>query len=453
MKKSEELSRSERKRRMKTLLSKSKILKQELLNQSMENDLIQSKRPYTNIKLVNKILTVVMQDGSIVSKEDSSIEEYKNVMNCNTAEQIVDLIYTKKHKDKQEEKKKSEYLRKGLDYLIQIGEIEERDNSLYFKGINRSIPELLAKKLGVLAQSLLVLHDENLSISMLTRNKDYLALKRFFIWTCLNPRAEVADMLYDFLVRNSMKITRQGLFVALRNVVTVSTKPELIKFISHVYHKVKLGWKKNPSKYTVYKKLEGEYGVTEKSVSDKKDSFGIGNLQELYNNLSNMEENRYTDNYTKTFDIRIGKLVSMKPEECSWSTKDCAEAGLHFAGNTNPYVLCGDTTVLVLINPMKVVGIGTEKGRCYEYLPFMITTTDEANEIMKNESFDFTRLDEKYAIEELSKLKTKAKNGFAKEAKKHEFNIPTISSSELNHIVDYMKQMSEKIKNRVVDIE
>jgi hypothetical protein len=143
----------------------------------------------------------------------------------------------------------------------------------------------------------------------------------------------------------------------------------------------------------------------------------------------------------------------MPKEDCNWSTQDCATAGLHFAGYTAPYVLCGDTTVMTLHNPMKVVGIGTEKGRCWEYLPFMLTTVAEADQIMNDRSFDFLQLDEQYAIRELESLAEKAKEGFATEAKKHEFNMPSISAAEINAIVLNLTEMKAKITNRVNTIK
>ena len=178
----------------------------------------------------------------------------------------------------------------------------------------------------------------------------------------------------------------------------------------------------------------------------------IGNLTELYLDLPNRAENRFTDNWTRTFDIRIGQVVSMPSENCNWSTQDCATAGLHFAGHTAPYVLCGDVTVFTLHNPMKVVGIGTEKGRCWEYLPFMTTSVDEANEIMNDKDFDFLELDEAYAIRELENLAEKAKEGFQTETSKHDFNLPSISVHEINNIVKSLDEMKSEISSRVSNI-
>jgi len=59
----------------------------------------------------------------------------------------------------------------------------------------------------------------------------------------------------------------------------------------------------------------------------------IGNLVELYLDLPNREENRFTDDWTKSFDIRIGQVTSMPKEECNWSTQDCAAAGLKYVAS------------------------------------------------------------------------------------------------------------------------
>jgi hypothetical protein len=338
----------------------------------------------------------------------------------------------------------------------------------------------------------------------LNKDDDYVALKNFFMWCCLNPRAEVAHELYRFLEDNSFRITRQGFVVALRNVVTLHGSPELVHFISNAYNKVKAVWKKNPAEYTVF--LEnGEY----KLVHDDKlfktiivhdttcpecDGNGgwhtdpweddgdwedcnvcngtgeveeyelhqrvyvdhgqkIGGLVELYLDLPNREENRFTDDWTKTFDIRIGQVTSMPKEDCNWSTQDCMAAGLHFTADQIHYVECGDQSVIVLINPMKVVGIGQHKGRCYEYLPIMTVPREEATRILHDGQFDTLQLDEEYAIRELESLAERAKDGFATESKKYQFNMPAISAVEINNIVNSLSDMKAKISKRVSTIK
>jgi hypothetical protein len=143
----------------------------------------------------------------------------------------------------------------------------------------------------------------------------------------------------------------------------------------------------------------------------------------------------------------------MPMEKCNWSTQDCAAAGLHFTADQIHYVGCGDQSVIVLINPMKVVGIGQHKGRCYEYLPIMTVPREEATRILHDGMFDTLQLDEDYAIRELESLAEKAKEGFATESKKYEFNMPAISASEINTIVSNLNDMKAKIVDRVVTIK
>jgi hypothetical protein len=411
--------------------------------------LVKQEHPYALVKLVNDVITVILKDGSILSKSNASEQEFMDVRNAYTEDQVISILT---NQETLVEKMKEDYaiekvqsVKKGFGLLNSLTDDFEvvNDNIVYLKGISRSLPPLLVEKFCEILS-----HYENEPFNAVQDDEEYIAHKRFFLWCCLNPRAEVVDKLYGFLFKNGMKITKQGFFVGLRNVVATSaTDKALVDAISNAYNKVKAVWKKNPEKFRVVEN-DGEYSI-EKVTDMICKGVVIGNLASLYNDLPNMEGNRYTDNYTKTFDIRIGKVVSMRPEDCSWSTADCAEKGLHFAGHTAPYVLCGNTTVFTLHNPMKVVGIGAEKGRCYEYLPFMTTTVSEADEIMNSQDFDFLQLDEEYAVNELNDLSERVKEGFAVEAKKYEFNLPKISSVEIDNIVSSLESMKDVISNRI----
>jgi len=145
--------------------------------------------------------------------------------------------------------------------------------------------------------------------------------------------------------------------------------------------------------------------------------------------------------------------VNMPMEQCRWNTDDCGAEGLHFTSDEIHYVGCGDTSVLVLINPMKVVGIGESKGRCYEYLPIMTVPREEATEILHDLDFDTMELDESYAIRELENLGTKAREGFIAEAKKYEFNLPALSAVEVLKIVKSLDEIRQEISKRIVNID
>jgi len=443
-------------------------------------------KPYLNIKMVNDTLTIVMNDGSILTKSPATSDDFNAARDCKTEACLIDLVSSP---EVREEKRKAEAayekakaVQRGAEYLATLKEFEMKDGALYLTGINRTLPPLLVEEfLEVVGR-----HGG-------TDNDEFNALHRFFMWCCLNPRAEVAHELYRFLRENSFSITKQGFFVALRNVVTLHGSTELVHFVSNAYNKVKAVWKKKPDDYLVFLK-DGEYKMVAKSIFDElepcagcdgsgsipcedegwddsedcwecngtgtqtkhdESEYGenLGGLTELYLDLPNRAENRFTDDWTKTFDIRIGRPVSMPMSDCNWSTQDCAAAGLHFTSDQIHYVGCGDTSVLVLINPMKVVGIGQHKGRCYEYLPIMTVDREEATEILHDLDFDTLELDESYAVRELENLAEKAKEGFTAEAKKYDFNLPALSAVEMYTIVKSLDEIKQEISKRIVTID
>jgi hypothetical protein len=428
-----------------------------------------------------------MNDGNIITKSPATADDFNAARDCRTEACLINLVSTQEIRDEKRkaeaEYEKAKAIQRGAEYLATLEQFEMKNNALYLKGINRSLPPLLVEEfLEVVGR-----HGG-------TDSDEFNALHRFFMWCCLNPRAEVADKLYNFLHKNSFKITKQGFFVALRNVVTLHGGTELVQFVSNAYNKVKAVWKKSPNDYFVF--LEnGEYRMVHEDAiytqetctctycdgtgtipecDEWEDSEeccecdgtgeyvdtvlavkgeNIGNLTELYLDLPNRAENRFTDAYTKTFDIRIGRAVSMDPAKCRWNTDDCGAEGLHFTSDEIHYVGCGDTSVLVLINPMKVVGIGESKGRCWEYLPIMTVPTEEATEILHDLDFDTLQLDDSYAVRELENLAEKAKEGFTAERKKYDFNLPALSAVEVYTIVKSLDEIKQEISKRIVKID
>jgi len=458
---------------------------------------VSTEKPYSNIKLVNDVLTIVLNDGNILTKNGANSNDFNTARTCTTEQQLFDIVASEEilaeKKTQEAERNRIIAISKGMQYLSQFKDFEIKDDSLYLKGINRSIPQLMVEEfLQIIGYYPFIgtLSTDEIN-KLLEEDEKYQALKRFFMWCCLNPRAEVADKLYDFLKNNAFKITKQGFFAALRNVVTIHGGTELVQFVSNAYNKVKAVWKKKPDDYFVFLN-NGEYKLVHKDdiyeektldcqncdgsgyiIDEWEDSVecsdcdgegtvtdfickhgeNIGGLTELYLDLPNRAENRFTDAHTKTFDIRIGRAVNMDPNACRWNTDDCGAEGLHFTSDEIHYVGCGDTSVLVLINPMKVVGIGQSKGRCWEYLPIMTVPREEATEILHDLDFDVLALDESYAVRELENLAEKAKEGFSVESKKHEFNIPSLSTAEITAIVKNLDDIKTEISKRIVTID
>lgn len=432
-------------------------------DQIIKNELQSSEKVYKKLKLVNDVLTVVLVNGEILTKSNCSISDFEKVKNSKSEYELM-LIFKSSLNDNsyKEEILHLQFindLSQSFELLEELEEFEISNESVKFKGINRTIPKLLLEKIIKVVSDIKIMTGENFK-EVCLHDDEYLSLKRFFLWCCLNPRAEVAESLYEFLIKNSFRITKQGFFVALRNVVSLQSNHgdnQKIQFISNAYNKIKAVWRKKPENYTVYLTEDGEYKFTKNHVVStpdfqKENHSVIGNLKDLYINLPDMTENRFTDEWTRTFDIRIGKIVSMPFNQCDWSTQDCAAAGLHFTADQIHYVGCGDTSVLMLINPMKVVGIGTHKGRCYEYLPIMTVPRDEATEILHDLEFDTIDLDEFYVDSQLESLLEKAQQSFAEEANKHEFNIPSISSMEIINIYEHLETMKNELEKRVQEV-
>ncbi len=280
-----------------------------------------STHPYLSITLVGRSLSAVSLSGNILFKADATYDDYKAAKAATSEIELLKVFQCKEVAPaKVTESELKIAVANNMTVLSSLSLFEVKDGCIYLKGINRSLPALLADRFITIAKAY------NYNEEAIEEDDEFLGLKRFFMWCCLNPRAEVADDLYGFLVKNSFRITKQGFFVALRNVVTVAGEStKLVQFVSNAYNKIKAVWKKNPENYVVLEDASG-YSLYRSATGIPSNS--IGNLATLYKDLPNMLGNHFTDAHTGTFDIRIGKVVSMPPEECSWSRADCAEAGL-----------------------------------------------------------------------------------------------------------------------------
>ena len=422
-----------------------------------EEEYVPYVKPYLHLKMVNDVLTIVLQDGQIISKPNATQDDFKAAQNANSEADLFSLVMSQEVKDekmkREAEISRIKSIQKGMEFLSQFKDFTISENSIYLTGMSRSLPQILVEEFLAIIGAYDQLH---LSIEEVEKslpyNESYLGLKRFFMWCCLNPRAEVAHELYRFLKDNSFRITKQGFFVALRNVVSLCDDTALVDFVSNSYNKIKAIWKKDPSQKNVWKDSNNDYFLQDLDFEGASNVFFVGNLTQLYLELPEMKSNRYTDDWTKTFDIRVGRPVNMPLSDCNWSTQDCAAAGLHFTADQIHYVGCGDTSMLILINPMKVVGIGAHKGRCYEYLPIMTVPREEATTILHDLNFDTLELDDQYAVRELETLAERAQAGFVAESRKYDFNIPNVSIAEIKGIAASLEEMKGEIVNRVKSI-
>ena len=427
-------------------------------NFSDEEEYVPYVKPYMHLKMVNDVLTIVLQDGQIISKPNATQDDFKAAQSANSESDLFALVMSQEvREDKMKrdaEVSRMKAIQKGLTELASFSDFVVDGYTVYLKGISRSLPQILVEEFLTIigAYSNMGISNDEIEKS-LPYNESYQGLKRFFMWCCLNPRAEVAHELYRFLKENSFRITKQGFFVALRNVVSLCDDTALVDFVSNSYNKIKAIWKKDPSQYNVWRDSNDFLHLQDFNYQPSVDMTNVGNLTDLYLELPEMKNNRYTDAWTRTFDIRVGVPVNMPISDCNWSTQDCAAAGLHFTADHINYVGCGDTSMLILINPMKVVGIGEYKGRCYEYLPLMTVPTEESTTILHDLNFDTLELDDQYAVRELESLVERTQAGFVAESRKYDFNIPNISISEIKGITASLEEMYSEIVGRIKNID
>ena len=177
-----------------------------------------------------------------------------------------------------------------------LDDFDVREDSVYLKGIERSMPQLLVEKF------IEVIHNINNSTEDVIPNYDsyvdYSSLKKFWLKCCLNPNAQSSEDLYKFLAKHKFKIDRHGNFYAYRRVKSLdNTNKELVEFVSNAYTKVKAVWKKNVDSYVVLEN-NGEYSFEKVNTGGVHKGNNLGTLKELYLNLPNYQSNSYTSAHT-----------------------------------------------------------------------------------------------------------------------------------------------------------
>ena len=305
--------------------------------------------------------------------------------------------------------KKSEEMQDILDFMKDVRTnghalFEVKENSVYMKGINISMPELLIKNIVEAAE------DEDRLNSLI----------KFWTLCAMNPDPRARHDLFTFLSKGKFTITQSGYFVAYRNAITKTTgNKELEEFVTQSYLKVKR-WKKSPKHYFVIED-DSNYNL---SKVDSKDS--LGNLASLFENISELSGNEYTDAHTGTTSIKIGEPVIISRKECDSNPDRTCSSGLHvatteFLGGNSYY---GSVGLICLINPKNVVAVPDEytmgKMRVCEYLPIAIAERNENGAIIEVDTTNFELEMVENTEEELEAL-TNMSSAQLEEYKKHEY--------------------------------
>jgi hypothetical protein len=400
-------------------------------------------------------------DGKMYKKTCETNEEilaiYEQALNTNEYDKqelddLISIFTPKKTREEQQleiefknTEAEIESQKSLVDWMKELENIEDEyfeviGLRLYMKGINISIPEFLAKEF--------VKRKEN--------KEDLNSLMNFWRLCALNPDPRCREDLYGFLIKNDLSVTPSGYFVTYRNVNIMNEgNKEFNDFITNSWFKVKKQ-KKSPKNYTVFTQ-DGEYKY---EVCSLRSDF-IGNLQELYENISNETEDTtiYTDAHTGTFKIKIGQLVSIDRKQCDADPERTCSKGLH-SGNlsfmNSQGSSFGSVGIICLINPRDVVAVPTSydgKMRSSAYLPIALTQYDEEGLIIPVDTATF---EYEYATHTQQELEELIKNANLEEYKAHDIIPKEISLIALKNAIaglrENLDEQTRIINNRLYKV-
>lgn len=381
--------------------------------------------------LSNNTLVAVLPDGDIFTcvgdKETfalaeiaSSKEELRELMypgviedeKKRKEEEAAEAAILKEQQEKELQKKKDELVKnqKLIDYtavLVNSGEFEVKDDTVYMKGIAIGIPKLLLEKFVDLVDKV----SNGTESKIEEYETEYKALKNFWMWTSLCPNPQSREDMFKFLKNHDFKINKHGFFFAYRMVQSVDNAKvdkNYITAISGLKTQVKT-WKKAAVNYDVY--CDGNiYLLKDLKAKKEKVVAGkcLGNLAALYEGLSSADSGQsFTDCYTRKMDIKIGQEVSMDRNACDSNNNNDCSKGLHCGNKSFGFSGNGDTSLLVLINPMNAVSIphyDSNKMRVCAYYPVSVIAGGERNMVKFLEDANVMELGDEYFIDQVDKL-------------------------------------------------
>ena len=329
-------------------------------------------------------LTVLFDDGSLLTTNKCTDEMYETVLENQYNEEVVRNLLTPNYQVMKEEIMNKQDM---LDNFNKSEYLSVEGQSIYVRSIsNLSLPEDLALAIWNAE------HADNLELLATYLN----------FWTLasmnLNPAAR--ENLFWFLNRYGMSISASGLFVTYRNVklhkegsAGCNFTPDTVKFITDAFTNVRFKQKKSPKNYTVGL-IAGEHVCTTSENRIGEMEAVYGELQALYDGLADETTGPvYTDGYTGKFRIKIGEPVTMARSLCDNNQNNTCSRGLHVAGKSwlqSNYF--GDTGLRCLVNPADVVAVPPQdsygKMRVCAYYPIGIVGYDENRRIVDEDIED-----------------------------------------------------------------
>jgi len=298
--------------------------------------------------ILNKTCYALFTDGTsffgdITPEQTQQIKDLQSIFISDNIikekfEEKLRVVLFPKITEYMEEKKRVEDI---VSSVINHPDFYLDDNLLYYRPIALSIPLILAEKFKELLE---------------TKSHHLPKWIKFWCWLSCNPSADSREQIYQWMEKQQVQITPNGLMLCYRRVVKLSDNIDytLFEFVDKQYNKIKLS-KKSTNVNVWYSCNDCVYFI---NIDNKNldNSYFVGNLKTLY---SKNDEAKvyYTDNYTGMVKFVIGKEVRMERANVNSDIEHDASTGLHVGGRGFSYTGFGDTPVACLVNPKDVVCI------------------------------------------------------------------------------------------------
>lgn len=286
----------------------------------------ENTKPYKNGYYSNGILTVVLNNGDVISAQCTT-ENAKKLNTCTNEDEIKQLfdknyhvnnpvVYDNKEIPKEELAAKKKFVENSDELLEILGKnFKKNGEEFFYNKVKLPIPAIL--------------------LNAFVENKRagnfevYDSLVNFWLWTSLNPIQSSREDLFAFIRKNDVKLTPGGLLVLYRRIVSVnndkSVDKKLEEIISLEYFRTKKVDKKSPKNYSLVD-IEGKYKRV--PVGKEGDYNVVGNLHDLYVNMSAIPTNVYTDAHTRKMKIQIGSIYRIDEDLVDINSRNDCSAGL-----------------------------------------------------------------------------------------------------------------------------
>jgi hypothetical protein len=412
---------------------------------------IKKEKIYASLRMTDDTVIVVLKDGRTFSKEVNEEQLFFDIKNANTVEEIIflmtsdDLIEMIEEdqgdtivKDTEEEKaivkENKHLLQDHPDFVVEGDEI-------FLVGVKLPMPKAITASFMEMVEKMSLYPDNE------EYKEDYESLKMFWYWTALNPIESSRNDLINFVRRHDVNITKNGLLEMYRKVVKVKGKTSNeaeVDFISKSYLQVKK-WKKSPANYDVWFEDGGQLFLKKAGLQEDGIHSKLGNLAELYSNLSNVEGNVYTDSHTRTKVIKVGHVYQEDEDKIDLNNKIECSGGLHVGNKQFCYSGFGDVGVLALVNPSKVRSVpvsDTNKMRVSEmFIASIMEKEDYDNLIDEKVVADYSDV---YFNQTLDELKEMVKDKNFEGLKSKNYTTP-LKEVDISEVVNVLSEKSVQV--------